>query len=146
MLPMLRRTRELDNVLDVFDREFGRLMRRFWSDWDDMVGAGVGVYPVDIREDDDHIYVEAELPGFTKDQVQVTLENGVLNIVAERKDTGKSGGQVHLRERRYTRVARSFTLPGTVDPQNIEAKLENGVLYLTLAKRPEVKPRRIEIK
>lgn len=106
--------------------------------------TGNGVYPVDIREDEDHVYVEAELPGFTPDQVDVTFENRVLSIVAERKPEPQKG-ESHLAERRFTRVARSFTIPNTVDEQKIDAKLDNGVLHLTLHKREEVKPRKIAI-
>lgn len=108
----------------------------------------IGNYPVDIREDADHIYIEAEMPGFKKDEVDVTLENGVLTISGQRKQEKKQGaGEAeHLSERRFTRVQRSFTLPTSVDEAKVDAQLKDGVLRLTLNKREEVKPRRIEVK
>lgn len=141
MLPVMLR-RGLPTALDALHEDFDRLLSRWWGD------AGteaLGAYPVDISEDDDHVYVQAELPGFTKDQIDVTIENGVLSIQAQRQ-TPETKGQQHLRERRFTRVARSFTLPNTVDETKVDCKLENGVLNIKLNKREEVKPRRIEIK
>ncbi|MEM1209199.1 MAG: Hsp20/alpha crystallin family protein [Planctomycetota bacterium] len=104
-------------------------------------------YPVDVREEDGRFIVEAEVPGYTKDQIGVSLENGVLAITAERAVAEMpKGHQRHLHERRFTRVSRKFTLPRSVDPNAIEATLEHGVLTLTIAKREEVKARKIEVK
>mgnify|MGYP005846398843 CR=1 FL=1 len=141
MMPVrLRRAtpQNWDSPFDLVRREFDRML----GDWDD---AGVAVYPVDIREDQDRLYIEAELPGFTREQIDVSIENGVLTINAERKPDEKNGQGVHLRERRFTRVSRSFTLPNTIDPEKVDAKLDAGVLHLTLTKRDEVKPRKISI-
>jgi HSP20 family protein len=123
-------------------------------------------YPVDIREDQSNFYVDAEVPGFTKDQIQVTLDKGVLQIVATRPAPAKPAAPAaesaqapspapekapapepatHLRERAYTRIARAFKLPPSVDDAKVQAKLENGVLYLTLSKREEVRPRKVQI-
>ena len=102
-------------------------------------------YPVDVHEDDNHLYVDAEMPGFQKDDVSVTLEKGILSISAERNAEEKSG-EKHLSERRFTKVARSFTLPVEVDENKVDAKLVDGVLHLTLHKKEEVKPRKIELK
>src|SRR5690606_7809254 len=96
-------------------------------------------------EEDDHITVEAELPGFKRDEISVTMEQGVLTIDAERKVEEKKG-HPQLNERRWTRVTRSFRLGQAVDEGKVDAKLEDGVLTLTLPKREEVKPRRIEVK
>jgi HSP20 family protein len=124
-------------------RELNRAFDRAWpEEQQDLVGA----YPVDIRETDDQVVVEAELPGFDKKDVDITLENGVLTIQAEREDKGEQNGQRHLNERRFTRVARSFTLPQTVDEQNVDAKLDGGVLTLTLNKQEQAKTRKIEVK
>ncbi len=123
-------------------RDFDRMLSRHFADEENNL---VGAYPVDIREDEDNLYVDAELPGFGRDDVNVTIENGVLTIEAERKAEEQPGAQ-HLHERRYTRVARSFTLPKTVDENKVDATLADGVLKLTLHKREEVKPRKIEVK
>ncbi len=104
-------------------------------------------YGVDVREDADHLYVEAELPGFKKEEVDITLENSTLTISGERHGSpeAESKGEWLLNERRYTRFLRSFTLPPTVSEQSVNAKLENGVLTITLNKREETKPRKIAV-
>ena len=132
-----------EHPLDAVQNEFNRALNRWWGEGDQ--NSATGVYPVDIREDNDHIYVEAELPGFKREDVQVTLENGLLHIVAERK-TEEPKGESHLAERRFTRVARSFTMPNSVNENQVDAQLRDGVLHLTLNKREEVKPRKIEVK
>jgi len=129
-----------DPFPDFFDRALDRAVDA--AEASDLYGA----YPVDIHEDDTHIHVEAELPGFAADQVDVTLEGGVLSITAQRDERPERQGTTHLAQRRFTRVNRRFSMPDTVDEQNVEAKLEHGVLHLTLAKRPEVQPRKIEVK
>jgi HSP20 family protein len=104
-----------------------------------------GVYPVDVREDDEHLYVEAELPGFQKNEIDVNLEGGVLSISAERTPEEFTGTR-HLDERRYTRVQRSFALPTSVDDSDVDAKFEDGLLKLTLDKKPESRRRKITVK
>ena len=111
-------------------------------------GQRLAPYAVDVREDADHFYVEAELPGFNKEDVDITLENQMLTIAAERKSEKQEKnpkGELLLHERRYNRFLRSFTLPPTVDEQSVNAKLDNGVLTITLNKREETKPRRIQV-
>ncbi len=129
-------------------RDFESLMGRFFGGREDG-GSGLAPYCVDVREDADHIYVEAELPGFKKDEVDITLENQTLTIAAERRHEEKKGnekkGELLLHERRYTRFLRSFTLPPTVDEQTVNAKLTDGVLTITLNKREETKPRKISV-
>ena len=134
--------------------------------------ASLSNYGVDIREDADHIYVEADLPGFRKEDVNISLENGTLTIIAEHEEevteppqqqgtqspqqqqdqqgTGRSQQQQQtsnylLRERRSTRFVRSFNLPPNVDESHVQATLENGVLKITLNKREESKPRRVQL-
>ena len=129
-------------------REFDTLLNRFFGGREaDGGSAYLAPYGVDVREDADHIYVEAELPGFTKDDVDITLENQTLTITAERNQDSKQqqkGGYL-LRERRYNRFQRSFNLPPTVDEQTVNAKLDGGVLTITLNKREETKPRKISV-
>jgi HSP20 family protein len=130
--------RDLDNLMRGmfnFNREGGQS------------GVLYTPYGVDIREDPDHIYVEAELPGFKKDEVDVTLENQTLTISAERKqETGdQQRGEWLLNERRYTRFLRSFTLPPTVDESSVQAKLNDGILTITINKREESKPRKVKV-
>ena len=123
-------------------------MDRFMSPWwwetpaeEELTGA----YPVDIREEDGKLVVDAEMPGFKRDEIDVSVENGVLRIQAERKPEETEGTE-HLKERRYTRVERAFTLPAEVDDSDVDAKLQEGVLHLELPKSKESQPRRIEVK
>lgn len=141
---MLPTTRRGETPFELMQREFDRLMDSPWA-WRGDGGQLTATYPVDIREDDNHVYVEAELPGFKKDEIEVTMEQGILTINAVRKQEEREG-EHHLSERRFTRVSRSFRLPTPVDENQIDAHLEGGVLTLTLPKREEVKPRRIEVK
>ena len=128
-------------------RDFDTLVNRLFNGGNR--GAGWAPYAVDVREDQDHIYVEAELPGFVKDDVDITLENSTLTISAERKTETKQGqqpgGDFLLNERRYTKFLRSFTLPPTVDEGSVQANLKDGVLTITLNKREETKPRKVKV-
>jgi HSP20 family protein len=144
MLPLALRKGNRGLEPNWFDRELGRMFHRLWSE----EGGGellTGAYPVDIDEDDEAITLEAELPGFKPEEIDVTIDHGTLNIVAERKPEEKKGKK-HLAERRFVRVERSFTLPSSVDENQIDAKLDGGVLKLRLTKTAESKPKRIELK
>lgn len=144
MLPTLIRKRAnmYDSPWDLF-----REMEQMWNGDEATENRGAcGNYPVDIEEDDNHIYVHAEVPGFKRDEIDVTLEKGVLSITAERKAEKTEGRTSHLAQRRFTHVNRRFSLPDTVDENKVDAKLTDGVLHLTLTKREEVKPRKIEVK
>jgi HSP20 family protein len=146
-------TRVHRGQIDPFEhmqREFDGLMNRFMGNREASDGGGaLAPYAVDVREDADHLYVEAELPGFHKEDIDITLENQTLTIAAERRSETRKGddkkGDLLLHERRYNRFLRSFTLPPTVDEQTCEAKLTDGVLTITLNKREESKPRRVQV-
>ena len=132
--------------MEMAQREFDSLLGRLVGGRESNGGGNyLAPYAVDVREDADHIYVEAELPGFRKDEVDITLENQTLTISAERSEKSDNKGEHLLRERRYTRFQRSFTLPPTVDEQTVNAKLTDGVLTITLNKREETKPRKISV-
>ena len=144
MLPTT--TRRTDTPIDMLQREIGRAFDRV-LDVGELARTGAASYPVDIREDENHVIVEAELPGFKKDEIEVTLEQGVLAITAQRQTEHEQGdrGDRYLHERRYDRVNRAFRLPTAVDEDKIDAKLVDGVLTLHLPKRDEVKPHKIEV-
>ena len=142
-----REMQQYDPVLSA-QREFDTMLNRWFGGRENNGGGYLAPYAVDVREDGDHIYVEAELPGFKKEEIDVTLENQQLTIAAERReqsDGKEKKGEHLLRERRYTRFLRSFTLPPTVDEQTVNAKLNDGVLTITLNKREETKPRKISV-
>jgi HSP20 family protein len=140
-------------------REFDHMLGRFFGA-PEMSARAYSPYGVDVREDSDHLYVEAELPGFKKEDIDITLENQTLTISADRSEERKDGngnggnggnagggkkGEWLLNERRHTRFLRSFTLPSTVSDQKVDAKLNDGVLTITLNKREETKPRKIQV-
>jgi HSP20 family protein len=147
-----RVSRGFVDPMDLIGREFDTALNRFFGQPGDGGSSGgrgnwMAPYGVDIREDQDHLYVEADLPGFKKDEVDITLENQTLTISAEHKPepVEEKKGDWLLNERRYARFLRSFTLPPTVDDQKVDAKLQDGVLRVTLNKREETKPRKIQV-
>ena len=133
--------------LDMIGREFDTALNRFFQAGDGGQRYYLAPYGVDIREDADHLYVEADIPGFKKEEVDITFENQMLTISAEHReeDGNQKRGDWLLNERRYARFQRSFTLPPSVDGQKIDAKLQDGVLTITLNKREETKPRKIQV-
>lgn len=136
--------RELRSLQD----EMNRLFLSNVSRGDDReLARGAWSPSVDIFENKDNLVIEAELPGMKAEDVNVSIENNVLTLHGERRFEKKDeGDNFHRVERSYGSFTRSFTLPPTVSSENVNAEFENGVLKLTLAKREEAKPRRIEIK
>lgn len=103
---------------------------------------------VDIRETGDEFIVTAEVPGLTKDDLELSVENGVLSISGEKKEEYEEGGNGtgrHLVERRYGRFQRNFSLPSSVNTDRVEASFKDGVLTVTLPKAEVAKPKRIKI-
>ncbi|MBD3337307.1 MAG: Hsp20 family protein [Candidatus Eisenbacteria bacterium] len=108
-------------------------------------GAGItGEYPMDVWEDDDAVHVEAEMPGFRREDINVSLQEDRLTIQAER-DCEDRGPRQHVRERICNRVEHSFYLPSPVNDKGAEARLRDGVLELTLPKAKETKSRRVKV-
>jgi HSP20 family protein len=108
----------------------------------------VGVYPlVNISEDPDHIYVRAELPGVSPEDLDITIKDQQLVLRGERKiPTEEKKVNYHRRERESGFFRRVLRLPAQVDPAKVEAVSKDGVLTITLAKPEEVKPRQISVK
>jgi HSP20 family protein len=103
---------------------------------------------VDVREKEDGYEITAELPGVSKDDVNITLNNGILSIQAEsrQEDTQEENGRVIRQERRYGKFVRSFDLGNQVQDSDIKANFENGVLKLNVPKTdPQSAAKRIEI-
>ena len=102
---------------------------------------------VDVREDKDAYHIEAELPGFKPENVDVNVDNGVLTVTAERRYEKRDEEKGYQRvERRYGTFRRSFTLPDSVSPDQIEATLQEGILSVRIPKRETATPRRIQVK
>lgn len=137
--------RELRGLQDDMNRLFLTNFSRSGGENDLMRGAWSP--QVDIFENKNEIVLEAELPGMKPEDVDISIENNVLTLRGERKfEKKEEGDNFHRVERSYGSFTRSFTLPPTVSSETADAAFENGVLRLTLGKREEAKPRRIEIK
>jgi HSP20 family protein len=101
--------------------------------------------PASVWEDNDSYHVELDVPGVSRENVDVTFEKGTLRITTERAAPQEQRAGL-VDERRYGKVTRSVTLPESIDPDSISAELTNGVLHVTVARKPEAQPKRIEIK
>ena len=101
----------------------------------------------DFYETDEEFVLEMNLPGFTENNVDVNLEQGVLSITGEHSEEDEEEkGTYHLRERSWRRFTRSFSIPHTIDVENVDADFAQGVLTVRLPKAAEAKARKIEIK
>ena len=101
---------------------------------------------VDIREEHDAFFVDAEVPGLAAEDVHIDVEKNVLTIRGERKVEKEEIEDTYRRvERQYGSFTRSFTLPETVDADSISADLNNGVLALRLPKKEAPTPRSISV-
>jgi HSP20 family protein len=102
---------------------------------------------VDITEDDKEYLIKAELPEVKKEEVKVTVENGLLTISGERKiEKEEKGKRYHRVERAYGSFVRSFSLPDDADGNKVNAEFKEGVLRVHLAKSEHAKPKQIEVK
>jgi HSP20 family protein len=125
-------------------------MNRLWGRLSGVPGRGerVGIYPpVVVSEDNDYLYVRAELPGVETSQLDLSVVNDQLILRGERK-TAEVGEKVnyHRREREEGIFRRVIALPSRVNTEKVEARTKNGILTIQLAKAEEVKPRPIQIK
>ncbi len=126
-----------------------------WGNWDRLMDQFVERRPdqnlswtprVDVREDEQSYHVAVDLPGLSKDDIRVTMDDDVLTIEGERKkENHDDGKQVHRRERFWGKFTRAMSFPGDVDAEQIKARFDNGVLHLELAKTEQAKPKQIEI-
>src|SRR5918998_741820 len=136
--------RDLRALQDEVNRLFSSSASRGFGD--EGIARGAWAPNVDIYENKDQIVLEAELPGMNREDFELTVENNVLTLRGERRfEKRDEGDNYHRVERAYGQFTRSFTLPQTVSPENATAEYKNGVLRVTLQKREEVKPRRIEV-
>lgn len=90
--------------------------------------------------------IEAELPGLTEKDIELTLTSDVLTLSGKRTVDAPEGYSVHRQERAPYRLSRSYTLPAKVDPEKVSAELKDGILLVTLEKAAEVRPRQIPVK
>ncbi len=111
-------------------------------------GESVGWTPLaDIYEDDDAVMLRFELAGVDPATVEIRFENGVLTLRGERKlDREEKRDNYHRVELSYGTFTHSFSLPGTIDAEKIKAESRNGILTVLLPKKPEAKPKSIQVK
>ncbi|HRJ49850.1 MAG: Hsp20/alpha crystallin family protein [Phycisphaeraceae bacterium] len=106
-----------------------------------------GALALDVSEDDQNVYVRASLPGFRKEDVEISVHDGVLSIKAEHsEETEEKKERYYRRERRVGSVSRRIALPSSVQEDKTSAQLSDGVLTLSLPKHPKDEPRRIAIR
>jgi HSP20 family protein len=147
-MTLVRRTSplgELVSLRQAMDRLFedSFVRPRSWAVGGSFDGYG---FPVDVTNGSDSITVEASLPGFKPEDVDITVENGVLSIVAETSSERQEGeGESLVQEIRRGRVSRTIALPTGIEPDKATASFENGLLKLQIPKAEAVKPRQIRI-
>ncbi|QEG33548.1 Hsp20/alpha crystallin family protein [Bythopirellula goksoeyrii] len=110
-------------------------------------GLRAGQTPAGLWEDDGSYHIELDVPGVTRENVEITLDKGTLSISAERKHEESEATRKGWREERfYGKVTRAFSLPDTIDSESVSAELTDGVLRVTIAKSPAAQPKKIDVK
>lgn len=134
------------SLLAQFNNEINRMFTQDSSAFPSL-SAGNWSPAVDVRETDQAYFIEAEVPGVSPEDIEVTLEKGVLTLRGSRsEEKTDANGQARYSERMFGEFVRRFSLPETADEDNIEAHAEHGVLRLTINKKPQSAPRRIAVK
>ena len=134
---------ELEQMLDRYNRD----VRLTQSGSQERIANNDWTPAVDIKESTEAYHIHVELPGLEKEDVKVTLDEGVLSIEGERKFEKETGEKKHHRiERFYGKFSRSFRLPDNVDAEHIAADFKNGVLTLNVLKVEKPQPKAIEVK
>ena len=132
--------------LSHMERELRRMLRNFESTGEEPASMAMWAPPVDIFETDNEVVVRAELPGMDQKDIDIRIDNNVLTIKGERKiDQRVKEENYHRIESMYGSFIRSFTLPATVDPDNVKAEYKSGILTVTLPKKEQSKPRQIKV-
>ncbi|HWQ36448.1 MAG TPA: Hsp20/alpha crystallin family protein [Blastocatellia bacterium] len=136
---------ELRSLQEDFNRTFGTAFPRLFGE--EGLTNGKWVPSVDIREGENEIVLEADLPGLKPEDFELSVENRVLTLKGERKFEKQSEtDNYHRIERSYGSFTRTFTLPSTVNADAVSAEFKNGVLRVTLPKKEEVRARQIQVK
>jgi HSP20 family protein len=129
--------------LQQFQSEMNRLFDRWLGD--NQLSAGFPA--LNVWEDAEDCYVEAELPGVELKDLEIFVQGGnQLTVKGERKPVSPDRGVWHRQERAFGPFSRTLTLPFPVDADKVEARLDNGVLLVKLAKHESAKPRKIAVK
>lgn len=152
--PLLRLREEIDEMLGEFDtRDFLSPWKRLHSLSNHSVAdfSGTPAPRVDVIDTENALQLTAELPGLTADDIVLRISDGVLTLKgqkSEEQEEGEQEGEYYVRERRYGSFQRSVRIPDSVDPDKIDARVQDGVLTVRMPKRPEAKQaiRKIAVK
>jgi HSP20 family protein len=146
---MLVRTRRVGlpavDPVSSMQREMEHLFGRFLNGTSEN-GAVRGWHAaVAMWDDSNKVFVELELPGVSKDDIELTVHNGMLRVSGERK-LPEGNRNYWVNDRSYGPFDRAITLPDDVDADSIDAELSDGVLRIVLSKKPEAQPKKIAVK
>lgn len=133
-------TRPRFALFDELDKGFNHLMNEV------LKPEAEAEIPTTVLEADAHYLVHFDLPGLTEDQIDVSLEKGILKVVAQRGQAEADGVTVVANERRFGELRRQVKLTGEVDADSVDAELKNGVLTVRVAKPTSVLPKKIQIR
>ncbi len=137
--------RDLMTLRDRMNRLFEDAVSTARSEERDLISSAWSP-AVDIYEDENQLVLTAEVPGIEDKDIEIKIEDNTLSIRGERKMEKETKEEnYHRIERAYGSFYRSFSLPNYIDQENIRADHENGVLKITLPKKPELKPRKVRI-
>jgi len=125
--------------------EMNRLFENFFEDTPALRGYATGYPSVNLWEDGQNAYLEAELPGLGMEDIELLVTGNELTLNGERKPNQEPNASYHRRERATGRFSRTLTLPWEVDAEKVEAKLADGVLTMTLPKCESCKPHKIKL-
>ena len=137
--------RELEDVSNRLNRIFGQSLARSESG-QNMLAVADWAPSVDISETDSAYLIKGEIPGVKKEDVKVTIQDGMLTIQGERKqEKEEKGKKFHRIERSYGSFVRSFRVPDDADESAVKAEFKDGMLNVTLAKSEKAKTKAIEV-
>jgi HSP20 family protein len=143
---MLSRLTDFHGTFDLLD-EVRRQMDRVWEDFDAPSASAPVAWPrLNLFDTGAALVVEADVPGLTEKDIELTLDDGVLTLAGERKLAAPEGYTPRRQERAAFKFSRSVALPSRVDAEKTLAVVKDGVLTITLAKAPEARPRQIAVK
>ena len=132
-----------------FENMFDRYSRLLWRPTGDGINLIASEWSprVDISETENNLVIKAEIPDVNKDDIKVTVSQGILTIEGEKKrEKDVENEKYHRIERYYGSFARSFTLPTHINDKDIHASFKNGVLSLVIPKIPTPESREIQVK
>jgi HSP20 family protein len=134
------------SVFDQLQRELNMPMNKFDTDENGNIATANWAPAVDIKEDEQAFTLLADIPGVNPDEIEVTMDKGVLTVKGERQSENKTDEENYKRvERQYGMFYRRFTLPDSANADEIEANSEHGVLKITIPKQEVAQSRRISV-